>query len=601
MRCALVLSLLIACGSSKPVASRGSEADKLWALAPTGAVGGIVITPHGVGELVKAVARVQKEIAAYPELAIAKPLLANLTRFGLDRALGDIGIAGDRGLAMFGTVDDALVILPVGDRQKFVAAMKGTSAGDLDSVFGVSCKVLPQGYACAKNPALFDLLGKGSLVGKPVVDGRGDAELWFGPEVFSGKGDIAGLSASILLDDGVLDASAFLQTKLFDQFVTGESFPPDPKGGDFLVANLGAMRAGLPPGVAKALKGPVSSTMSTSARTFFVRIPLTDPAQAQQLLEHCDLFQLGIKLTPADGVCRFELPSILPIAVEAWIEGGELRLAPKKGAFDPGTGPERTSVGKDLATYPFALWGRGSLFALHLAQQLASAQLPELPAFLRVFAQLSEFGAAAKVDAAGVHARFYVRTIWTDALAEQIAAIPVLTGDDQAAALAAAHPDSAFARDLAAGPGGLLMPTSVIGGLAATAVPAFLDYQRKAKGNEAQRRLTVLAKNAKAFYAANTQYPMGKAALTPSAPCCGQPDNRCAPADWSAPVWKALDFETAGPTQFQYSYTSDGDTFTAIAVGDLDCDGVAITYTLSGTADHGNPVTTLTEPPPNSD
>ena len=37
------------------------------------------------------------------------------------------------------------------------------------------------------------------------------------------------------------------------------------------------------------------------------------------------------------------------------------------------------------------------------------------------------------------------------------------------------------------------------------------------------------------------------------------------------------------------------------AVGDLDCDGIAITYTLSGTSDHGVATTSLTKPPPNSD
>ena len=73
------------------------------------------------------------------------------------------------------------------------------------------------------------------------------------------------------------------------------------------------------------------------------------------------------------------------------------------------------------------------------------------------------------------------------------------------------------------------------------------------------------------------------------------------PADWSDPVWQALDFQIDHPTLFQYSYASDGTSFNATAVGDLDCDGTFITYTLSGTAENGNVQVKLTEPPPNSD
>jgi hypothetical protein len=76
------------------------------------------------------------------------------------------------------------------------------------------------------------------------------------------------------------------------------------------------------------------------------------------------------------------------------------------------------------------------------------------------------------------------------------------------------------------------------------------------------------------------------------------------PDDWvQNPVWHALDFEIDEPSLFRYSYESDGKTFTAKAVGDLDCDGIEITYELNGKIDPAtrNPVITLTEPPVGAD
>jgi hypothetical protein len=67
------------------------------------------------------------------------------------------------------------------------------------------------------------------------------------------------------------------------------------------------------------------------------------------------------------------------------------------------------------------------------------------------------------------------------------------------------------------------------------------------------------------------------------------------------PVWQALDFSIEEPHRFRYTYESDGKTATATAIGDLDCDGTAITYTLSATAPDGTPTVQITEPPANAD
>jgi len=86
--------------------------------------------------------------------------------------------------------------------------------------------------------------------------------------------------------------------------------------------------------------------------------------------------------------------------------------------------------------------------------------------------------------------------------------------------------------------------------------------------------------------------------LTPAATCCQGAGAKCAvdANAWKDPVWQALDFQIDEAHLFQYSYESDGKTFTALAVGDLDCDTQMITYTLKGTSENGNPAVQMTEP-----
>jgi len=118
--------------------------------------------------------------------------------------------------------------------------------------------------------------------------------------------------------------------------------------------------------------------------------------------------------------------------------------------------------------------------------------------------------------------------------------------------------------------------------LAAVAIPAFMDYMGKSKASEATLTLRRLGHAAQAYYNERGAYPVGEAPLTPSAPCCMGPGAWCesTPADWMTPAWQALDFQISEHHRYQYSYTSDGQTMRALAVGDLDCDTVMVTYTL---------------------
>ncbi|CAN5907008.1 hypothetical protein BH11MYX3_BH11MYX3_41870 [soil metagenome] len=67
------------------------------------------------------------------------------------------------------------------------------------------------------------------------------------------------------------------------------------------------------------------------------------------------------------------------------------------------------------------------------------------------------------------------------------------------------------------------------------------------------------------------------------------------------PTWAALHFQIDDPNRFRYSYESDGKTANASAIGDLDCDGVMITYKLLVTTEGTQIKSTLIEPAADAD
>lgn len=124
----------------------------------------------------------------------------------------------------------------------------------------------------------------------------------------------------------------------------------------------------------------------------------------------------------------------------------------------------------------------------------------------------------------------------------------------------------------------------------------FEDYQKRAKRSEAELQLTKLGKAAKVAAMEKEQFPILELAATPDKPCCDFPGHKC-PADaamWTA--WQPLEFAITEPFQFQYTYSSDGKTFTATAIGDLDCDRENIVYKLTGTLENGAAKTDLERP-----
>ena len=152
----------------------------------------------------------------------------------------------------------------------------------------------------------------------------------------------------------------------------------------------------------------------------------------------------------------------------------------------------------------------------------------------------------------------------------------------------------------------LMVVVAIIGILAAVAIPAYMSNVRKAKTSEALLQLNRLGKHAKTYHIAMTGYPQGIAAPLPGTDggACSAPGGKF-PVDggWlTDPTWLAFGFQVEDANLFTYHYQSiDRTNATGSAVGDLDCDGVLITYQLNlGTSD-GIPNALIIPPADNSD
>ena len=149
----------------------------------------------------------------------------------------------------------------------------------------------------------------------------------------------------------------------------------------------------------------------------------------------------------------------------------------------------------------------------------------------------------------------------------------------------------------------LMIVVAIIGILAAVAIPMFWEAANKAKTTEVYVQLEKLKKGVIGEYTRNSSFPQQQAAMTPTVSCCTQNfgnKKKCAPieTDWAKPEWVALEFQLNEPFFFQYSYTpaAAGAAFTATAIGDTDCDGTTVTFTLEGSTSSGTPKIILNEP-----
>ena len=112
---------------------------------------------------------------------------------------------------------------------------------------------------------------------------------------------------------------------------------------------------------------------------------------------------------------------------------------------------------------------------------------------------------------------------------------------------------------------------------------------------EGTRVLEQAARNATALVRRDGTLPRGDVFATPAIGCCARIGHRCR-GGYEGSILADLGFGAEHKSYFQLAYKSDGSKLTVKAVGDLDCDGTTITYTLEGTAQGGELRYKIVEP-----
>lgn len=506
----LLLALGACANPSKLDTTGGSPSegacDELWDLAPAGTEVGIVASPRGL-DLFFAAVRTADQLGKQPDFAAIAPDFSAITGglFGKpDGAPADAGLSPTTGFAFFVTDHGSLAVLPVYDRAKFAASKHAAQGSGGDDLIGPThCKPFHDRYVCASSPELFDKLGTGSLRGKVKLAGaRGDVELYaravplFGGPPAEGAAAIqlapgaitvhalwAGTPAGALgknigviapkIDAHAASGFASVNTSTFLE----HDVAPLPIAGDVTLDRL-----------VTSLAGPVSTVVPAGSLDLQTHVPLADPAPATTALAHCADLGNWIDLAPVQpkDACRFRLQHANPFELDAWVDDAakELRFGAHRGAPEPGFGGMLTDVGRELAdgSWTAVVWGRGSMLSSPDASGSDAVPADEGAVLMHAIALVNELGLGLRVDAKGVAFVGTLRTIWANPpeLAEQLAAIRTQAIASGAAmgpalALAASHPGTPFAKDFAAGQGGMVLPGVVLGIAAAVVVPMLRD------------------------------------------------------------------------------------------------------------------------------
>lgn len=485
--------------SALPITST-SEIDALWALAPVKAKVGFVASPRALGMAEHGWQDFERFIQAAPELApVMTQMRSELHKLGLSTlSLAEMGLAPGKGLASFGITEDSTVlILPVVDRERFLAVVHGTKGADYDTFDKLHCKPISGSYACADDVTALGTLGKGSLrekVGKVGV--RGDAEA---------AGSIDGVSFAIVaqLSRGAVvlrGTLGGLPKEVHDAFGRAPSSAPADASGFFvvalqpLVAKLAAEVPATPiaPGVdlavlAGALSGVIELYVAGGSNALDARVGLRDTKPATAFVEHCSELPIPGKL--AAGRCRIQIPTVPWVTPELWVESDQLR-ARVEIPVGANAATAVTAIGSELAhgEWALAFWGRGTpLAGLDWIRLVPGASVsdPGTRLSARVFEMLSEVGGGIRIDGDSVRFVLSIRTAWAnpDEVVAKIVAIPlddVLTGRAGPAsrAIADAAPSSAFAADLHAGATGILVSLVPVAFIAGYAMPTALDQSK---------------------------------------------------------------------------------------------------------------------------
>jgi type II secretory pathway pseudopilin PulG len=129
----------------------------------------------------------------------------------------------------------------------------------------------------------------------------------------------------------------------------------------------------------------------------------------------------------------------------------------------------------------------------------------------------------------------------------------------------------------------LALGVSLLGCIAAVAVPSFVREVHASRFVEPTDGLARLQASALAYAEANGRFPE-MALQTPALPPRGKKEAD-PPGVWETPAWKALDFRAAPegiPHAYSFSFEPQGAGFVARSRGDLDGDGILSTFEVRG-------------------
>lgn len=494
------LLLVAACSKASspppdPIAISIRNADALWAMRPETATSGFVVTPRALEHVEAGLVEVQRFLDATPELAPVRDLVNGaITRQlgGAFTSLADVGIDRTKGIAMFDAPGGGVVVVPLKDREK-LAKLSIPVGTDPNKIGELTCKTINAMYACSKNVPLLDAIGK-TPVPKQIVQvgARGDIEVMLVEPVEVG--------VTVRVDRGqAIARGAIVAPPIVVQKLVGTSTPRVTAGNTsaFIVATVESLLETMPDGplledlnlsdLLKTVNGPVTITIAPGTTLPDSRVPLSDTAPAQKLIDNC------AKVVPADmlapqqqpGVCRLKLATY-NVEVDLWVEGKELRAGNKAGAPSTKQVP-MTALGTELAngSWTMAFWGRGTLFGSPKIDALSQGVPDQMATMFRALALLNELGLAVRLDGNVAHFVLGGRMLWANPpeVVAKLLAIPVadIVGGktDAVDAIAKSAPTSPFAADYASGQGGLMVPTALVGLAASIAVPAFMQYMRE--------------------------------------------------------------------------------------------------------------------------
>jgi len=519
MRTVVLVGLLVAVGCKKDVPlaeapaapSSTQELDTLWALAPDGATLGFVASPHGIEMLERGALAIQAALAAAPELADARRKLDDNLKDALGSTtptLAALGLTRDQGFAAFAVGDREIVIVPVVDRDKFLAAMHGTKGGEVDTIQRHVCKTIDRRYVCTDDKDLFAKLGHGNLVATLAAAGaRGELE-FKSPQLGGATGPGMVAIAQLARGSFVVRGSV---TRVPDQVARmfGKPSKPRPESAasaGFGVVDLSPYATSVPPlpivpnvtlaDLARSIAGPLTFAVPGGTIDPGIRLPLHDPAPAKTLLEHCaDLPPLAAAgATVKDGACHVVIPRV-GVELDGWVDGTELRISTRSAAQAVAITPSPLAAELAQGAWSMAFFSRGSFFDLARVPNVP-AMIPLFPpearSFLRAALLFNELGAGVRREGDTLTFVLGMRTAWAnpDDIVQKLLAVSLdqILNDKTGQigrTIASAAPTSPFAEDLKSGLGGMLSFTAPLGILASVAIPAFMDYMVRSKKTEA--------------------------------------------------------------------------------------------------------------------